>query len=236
MGKKWKNLLDTKWKNMTGDVLALLVNWPNSDEGIENLNDVHLILESVHNINETFNSDSGVFKNTIEVNEADVLKMWVSINFLDDFNKSSDDIRSNCFTGSCWIVEDESLLFRVRCEHPSAKLLRSSLFDSHFCVGKNKICEQIKMMIDTYTRLFGFVHWYRSSLNLWFRFWRLQVFHNKWSSCNTWQYSPCSWNCLVLLQHRHYLMERLNETFFNCVNLIYFHDLAWLKISNFSTY
>jgi hypothetical protein len=156
--KKWKNLLNTKWQNMTSNILAFLINRPNSDEWIENLNDIHLILKSVHYVNKTFNSDSRVFKNTVEINEADVLKMWVSINFLDDFNKSSDNIRSNCFTGGCWIIEDESLLFRIRCEYPSAKLLRSSLFDSHFCVGKNKICERIKMMIYTYVQLFGFEH------------------------------------------------------------------------------
>ena len=79
---------------MTGDILALLVNWTNSDEGVENLNDIQLVFESVHNINITFNSNSWVFKNTIKIDEADVLKIWVAIDFGDNVDESSDDIGS----------------------------------------------------------------------------------------------------------------------------------------------
>ena len=79
---------------MTGNIFAFLVNWSNSDEGVENLNDIQLIFKSIHNINETFYSDSWVFKNTIKIDETDSLKMRVAINFLDNVNQSSDDIRS----------------------------------------------------------------------------------------------------------------------------------------------
>jgi len=51
------------------------------------------------------------------MNEADVLKMWVAINFRDDIDESSDDIRSQRFTGGCGIIKDESLLIWTG-EHP----------------------------------------------------------------------------------------------------------------------
>lgn len=76
-----------------------------------------MIFKSIHNIYETFYSDSRVFENTIEMNEADVLKMWVAINFRDDIDESSDDIRSQRFTGGCGIIKDESLLIWTG-EHP----------------------------------------------------------------------------------------------------------------------
>lgn len=121
---------------MTCNVLAFLVNRTNSDEGIKNLNDIQLIFESVHNVNETFNSDSRVFKNTIEVNEADVLKILVTINFRDDIDETSDNIRCLAFTGSSGIVEDESLLLCVRSEHPVSNCFSSTLLDSHCCIEK----------------------------------------------------------------------------------------------------
>jgi len=121
---------------VTCNVFAFLVNGTNSDERIKNLNDVQLIFESVHNVNKTFNSDSGVFKNTIEVNEANVLKILVAINFRDDIDETSDNIGCCAFTGGCGIVEDESLLLCVGSEHPLSKYFSSTLLDSHCCIEK----------------------------------------------------------------------------------------------------
>jgi hypothetical protein len=77
---------------MTCNIFALLFNRTNSDKRIKNLNDIQLIFESVHDLNECSDSDSRVFENTIEMNEANVLKIWVAIDFLDDINETSNNI------------------------------------------------------------------------------------------------------------------------------------------------
>lgn len=194
---KINHLLNAESQNMTSNIFQFLVSTSSSDEWVENLNNIQWILETIHNVNEIFNSKSRVFENTIEMNEANVLKVLVAMNFLDNIDKSSNNIGSNRFTGSCTIIENESLLFSTGFEHKSSKFFMSSLFYSHF--WKTRYVMKIKMTINTYALFFEFDRQFLVHSNLWYDLFRVQLYRNRWSSCNTWQSCPCLWIMVVLL-------------------------------------
>ena len=61
------------------------------DERIQNANQVYWSFEMALNVNENWNSLSGIFKDTVEVSKAELDKHVFALYFVDNIKECSDD-------------------------------------------------------------------------------------------------------------------------------------------------